>query len=146
MIFLQSVFIEVLLGYAVFSCLIGYYQTVYKNRAFYECHMFFPLGAFVWMDACVFGIFWSVLSVVSLYLNNWLFFCFGVSVFWCIRSIGEAQYWMLEQFANPHRNDPKKFYLEKWFRGDAIYVYNQIFWQCVCVVSIVSIIYEVKLY
>jgi hypothetical protein len=100
--------------------------------------LFLPLGAFVWADAVVFGLFWLLVVGLCLLIGDWLLFLLIGSVFWAVRSLGEMIYWLNEQFSTVHRNPPEKFkFLFKFFPNDSVWFVYQIFWQCVLVISLV---------
>ena len=103
------------------------------------------IGSFVWVDAVVFGLFWTIVSLISAVLSNWLLFLITVSVFWLIRSIGEAIYWFNQQFSTRDRNPYHTLWASKIFPGDSVWVAMQIFWQCVTVVTSISSLYLVRL-
>lgn len=99
---------------------------------------FLPLGAFVWADAVVFGLFWLLVAGWCLLIGDWLLFFLIGAVFWSVRSLGEMIYWLNQQFSNIDRNPPEKFkFLFKFFPNDSVWFVYQIFWQCVLVISLV---------
>lgn len=135
MVFWQS-YIVVLWGvYAFCGFLLGLKN---KKNSFGLCNVFNPLGAFVWIDAIVFGLFFFLVSIFCLLLNQWIIFLLIISVFWMIRSLGEVLYWFLEQFAVKHRNPPHTLWPYEWFKGEEVWIVMQIFWQCIAVVGIVT--------
>lgn len=99
------------------------------------------LGIFVWGDATIICLFWTLSAVASYVLQSWLLFCLIVSLFWVVRSLGETIYWLNEQFAVHHRNEPKSLAGFKFFGNDSIWFIYQIIWQCVTVFSLVAVIY-----
>lgn len=106
----------------------------------------FFLGAFVWGDLIILGPFWIIVSLISLFLNNWYLFLFFVSVFWIIRSLGEIIYWISEQFAGIKRNPPHTLNFHKYIQSDAIWFIYELFWQCVFVFSLILSIYFCKMW
>ncbi len=114
-----------------------------KNRKnpFGLCKIFNPLGAFVWVDAVIFGLFFTLVSVFCLIIQEWTLFLVVFFVFWTVRSTGEQIYWFLEQFAQKHRNPPHTLWPYKFFKGEEVWIVMQIFWQCVSVISITILIY-----
>lgn len=104
-----------------------------------------PIGAFVWVDAIVFGLFFSLVSLVCLYLQDFVLFLLVISLFWTIRLIGEQVYWFLEQFALKHRNPPRTLwpvrYFSFLFKGEETWIVMQIVLQCMSVVSIILTVY-----
>jgi hypothetical protein len=106
----------------------------------------FFLGVFVWGDVFVLGPFWIGTALLSLYLNNWYFYLFIISLFWLVRSLGETIYWLHEQFAGKNKNPPHTLNFHKIFEGEAIWFIYQLTWQCVLVFSIVLSIYFARLW
>jgi hypothetical protein len=119
----------------------GLNESKSKNNAYGNSHIFNLIGAFVWGDSVVFGLFWMLISVVCIYLNDWTLFLLIVSVFWLVRSAGETVYWFSQQFSTIERNPPKKLWFFKYFQNDSVWFVYQIFWQCILVISIVTTIY-----
>lgn len=114
-----------------------------KNRKnpYGLCKRFTLIGAFVWTDAFMFGLFFLLISVLCLALQEWVLFGLIYSVFWLVRSIGEQIYWFHEQFAVTHRNSPHTLLPSKVFKGEEVWIVMQTFWQCVSVVAIVVSLY-----
>ncbi len=137
----QSSVLIIIALYSLVCFYKGFRSTYYKKNPYGLTPWFNILGAFVWADAAVFGVFFLGAAIVSLVLNSVLIFLLIFSVFWVIRSVGEQIYWFLEQFAVKHRNEPKTLTLHKYFPGDSIWVYYQIFWQCISVIAIISSVY-----
>lgn len=127
--------------YSLFGLYKGYYQTRIKKNPFGLCRILNPLGAFVWADAIIFGIFFFFASVVSLILQDVVLFLLIYSVFWVVRSVGEHIYWFLEQFSEKHRNPPHTLWLSKLFPGGSTWIAMQISWQCISVISIILSVY-----
>src|ERR1700740_896 len=75
------------------------------------------------------------------YINNWNLFLLIFSSFWLIRSLGETLYWFLTQFTTLNKDPAEKFFLNKFFPGGAVFFINQMLWQCVSIMSLVSTIY-----
>lgn len=127
-----------LLGFAGF--LLGLKQCLRKNP-YGLTPVFNIIGAFVWVDAVIFGLFWSVVCFITLLFGNWLLFLLMLSIFWLVRSIGETIYWFNEQFAATKRNPPATLWHSKIFPGTSAYVASQIFWQCMTVVTSITTLY-----
>lgn len=127
--------------YSLIGFILGVKNTWFKKNPYGLARWFSFLGAFVWVDAVTFGLFFFLASLVSLILQNVILLLLIFSVFWTVRSIGETIYWFLEQFVNPHKNKPETLHGHKFFPGDSIYIHYQIFWQCVSVVSIIVSVY-----
>ncbi len=100
-------------------------------------------GAFVWGDVLVFSPFWFLIGLVSLTINDVLFFSVVVSLFWTVRSAGEVLYWFHQQFSPIERNKPKDLLGFKLVNNDAIWFVYQIFWQCVLVVALIASIVSI---
>lgn len=107
-------------------------------NAFQETRYLGWIGIFVVGDALVIIPFWILLSLICLYLHSWHYFFLGVSLFWVVRAHGEVQYWIHEQFASTHRNDPKNLFGYGLVKSDAIWFLYQIFWQCVTVLALLT--------
>jgi hypothetical protein len=120
---------------ALFECRIkrNAFGKVYKGCDIY--------GSFVWADHIVFGAFWTIVSLITVILQDSLLFLLTFSVFWLVRSIGETIYWFLQQFAPRKGNEPEKFLINYVIRGEATWFVNQIAWQCITVVTFITTIY-----
>jgi len=130
--------------FGIFSFLIaikGLYQSTAKNNPFGQYFPLFFLGIFVWGDAVILGLFWSLISLTSVLLKDWILFLLILSLFWVVRSLGEIIYWLNQQFSPIIRNPPKNLMGYKFFRNDSIWFIYQVFWQCVMVVSLITTIY-----
>lgn len=127
--------------YSIFCFSLGFRNTYIKKNPFGLTPLFNPLGAFVWADTIMFGIFFLLVSLVSLLFQDILLFFLVYSVFWVIRSLGEQIYWFLEQFTHTHRNKPETLKGHRFFPGESIWIHYQIFWQCISVISIISSVY-----
>lgn len=138
-----SIFILIWGLYALTGLICGVFSSS-RGKTNGLTPQYLPLGAFVWADAVVFGLFWVIVSVFTFLFQDGLLFLLIMSVFWGVRSLGEIIYWLNEQFSTINRNPPEKFiFLFKIFPNDSVWFINQIFWQCVLVVSI---IFSVKLF
>lgn len=127
--------------------IVGYYQCRYKRNAFGSFWPMNVIGAFVWGDAVVFGMFWSLVSALTLYFQDVLLFLLVQSLFWVVRSLGEVIFWFNQQFS-PLNNDPAKRFkkLQEVFHNNSFWFVYQIYWQCVMVLSIVASIYFGKVW
>jgi hypothetical protein len=104
---------------------------------------FLPLnliGAFVWGDAIVFGLFWLVATLLVLAYGTWPIFLLIFLCFWLVRSVGETIYWFNQQFSTIHRNPPHKLWFYFLFKNDSVWFIYQIFWQCVSVTTLVLLL------
>lgn len=122
---------------------LGLRQSLYKQNPFGVTPWLFPAGVFVWGDAVVIGLFWTVLAMTSLVIQNWNFLGLGVALFWVVRAWGEVQYWLHEQFASHHRNEPKNLHFHRYFPGDSIWFVYQVFWQCATVIALLASLFFV---
>lgn len=98
-------------------------------------------GSFLWMDHIILGVFWSVVSSIVLLLQDWLLFLLILSFFWLVRSLGETLYWFLQQFMPRKGNEPSKFWINKLAPGEGVWFLNQLYWQCVTVITLLLSIY-----
>ncbi len=136
------------IAYGIFSlvgALLGYYQSK-RGRTYSNDGIFNLIGAFVWADATVFGLFWVFACVAVLFLNSWTLFLLLLSVFWLVRSIGETIYWFNQQFSTVHRSNPENFYIYRIFGDDSVWFVWQIFWQCVTVVTLITTVLMFKIW
>lgn len=137
-----------LLAYALSSLLLavkGFYESHRKRNSFGTVHTF-VLGVYVWGDAVVFGVFWFLISIITLLLADWVLFWLIFSLFWVVRSFGETIYWFNEQHAVKKRVNIKKKYLYKYFHNDSVLFIYQIIQQCITVISLVASIYYASLW
>jgi hypothetical protein len=119
-----------------------------KGKAYELTPFLLPFGIIAWGDAVVFGLFWTGVSLVSYFLNDWILFLLIISVFWVVRSLGETIYWFNQQFSQKAYdwNKPEKLLFHSIFKNDSIWFVYQIIWQCVTVVSIIATIYFTRLW
>lgn len=136
-----EILLFVFIAFNIFVFIYALWQSALKNNSFGRCHLAL-LGSFVWGDAVVISLFWILLSVVNLYfIKNINFFLFSASVFFAVRGFGETVYWLNQQFSKKGGNDPKNFWMERIFRGEAVWFAYQLFWQIIMVVSIICAVY-----
>lgn len=119
----------------------GFLECKNKKNAYGKTELFSLIGAFVWGDVVIFGIFWFLISLVILFLKNWILFLVILSLFWVIRSLGETIFWFNQQFSNKILYPPEELRFYKIFRNDSVWFIYQIIWQCVTVVSLFFLIY-----
>ncbi|QQS38724.1 hypothetical protein IPM62_05055 [Candidatus Woesebacteria bacterium] len=120
----------------------GYYECKYRKNTHGTFLPINIIGAFVWADAVVFGIFWVIGAVISLVLQDWILFLLIYCVFWGVRGLGETLYWLNQQYSDKVRNPVERFpRLLKIFHNDSIWFVYQIYWQCIMVISIIASIY-----
>jgi len=104
-----------------------------------------PFGIFVWGDGVVLGIFWILVALAVLWLQDWLLFALIYALFWMIRSLGEVFYWFLQQFSTITRDPPENLWLSKIMPGHSVWYGYQLIWQCVFVISSISFVYLLKI-
>ena len=119
----------------------GFLECKNKKNAYGKAELFCLIGAFVWGDVVIFGIFWFLISLVILFLKNWVLFLVILSLFWVVRSLGETIFWFNQQFSNKILCPPEKLCFYKIFRNNSVWFIYQIIWQCVMVISLLSLIY-----
>lgn len=135
--------------YLIFSLIVfikGYHQSIIKKNPFGTTKYFFWLGIFAWGDGIIIGPFWTLASLVSFLIKDWNLFLLIISVFWLVRSFGETIYWLNQQFVKKESNYHQRIWGYSFFKNDAILFIYQIFWQCVTVISIISMIYFANLW
>lgn len=138
----QSIFITLYAIYALIGSIKGYIECKINKNAFGPSLLFSLLGAWVWGDTFIFGIFWFIVSIIFLFiLKNWNLFLLTQSIFLTIRSFGEISYWINQQFSVVKRNPPKNLLGYRFFRDDSIWFIYQIICQCVTVILIIFTIY-----
>lgn len=142
---LQTIIVAVFGVFAFSGFLFGVKNCVKKKNPYGLTKLYNLIGAFVWVDAVIFGLFWTIVCSTILFLSNWLLFLLFLSAFWLVRSIGETIYWIGEQFSSKDRNPPRTLWHSKIFPGDSSWVASQIFWQCISVVTAIISIYLVKI-
>ena len=141
----QTIFLILFSFKALVALIIGLKQSLKGNTFSLTPYLFF-LGAFVWADAVIFGIFWVIVSAFCLFTQDWLLFLLITSVFWLVRSAGEVVYWFNQQFSVVERNKPSNMFLFKFFPNDAVWFVFQIIWQCLLVGTIITTVYLFKLW
>src|SRR3990170_36194 len=124
----------------------GFFECKDKKNAYGLTPKLSVFGIFSWGDAVVFGLFWVLVSLITLVLNDWILFLLIISVFWVVRSFGEAIYWLNQQFSTINRNPPEKLMFYKLFKNDSVWFIYQIFWQSITVVSLIFTIYFAKIW
>lgn len=126
---------------------LSYYQSRYKDNAYGSFYPLNIIGAFVWGDGVVFGVFWFVVSSIVIIREDWILFLLILSLFWLIRSGGEAIYQLLQQFSEKKRNSLDNYpRLMKVFHNDSIWFVYQIYWQCISVVTLLFSLYFATLW
>lgn len=119
-------------------------EVVKKDNPFGIVRRYFFLGVFVWGDAAILGLFWLGAVIWTVMVGEGGLFLLVISVFWIVRSMGEVQYWLNQQYSSRERNRPRDLWGSKWFGGDSIWFVYQVFWQCMTVISSVWTIYLIR--
>ncbi len=142
----QSLFLITCYGLiAGLSFIVGLRETYSRNNPYGLTRWLLPYGIFVWGDAVIIGLFWTIASFLSVYLQNMQLFIILQAAYWIVRSAGEVLYWFLQQFASVKRDPPHTLLGHKLFPGESIWFAYQVGWQMVLVVAIVSLLYQLKL-
>lgn len=115
--------------------IIAYKEVSIKRNGFTITPFLAPLGIFVWADALVLSLFWLALFGISFFYGDRWFLLSGICAFWLVRSLGEVNYWMLQQFLKPTTNEPHKLWGNRFHKGDDIWIGYQVAWQSVAVLS-----------
>jgi hypothetical protein len=140
----QQIFIAVYGLMALIFFIAGLYHCL-NGKSYGKWFGLNIIGAFVWGDAIIFGLFWAIVASMFLYFQNWLWFLIVLSAFWLIRSIGETIYWFLNQFIPLKHNKPENFFFYRLVRNDSVYFIAQIWWQCLTTAFLVLLIYLITL-
>jgi hypothetical protein len=135
----------IIVGYGILA-LMAFVTSVYACRSKNKAYESTPLWGifftgFVQADNVIFGFFWCLVCLVTLFFHDWLLFLLTVSLFWLVRSIGETLYWLFQQFIPRKGNEPEKFWSYRIVKSDAVWFMNQIYWQCITVITIISSMY-----
>ncbi len=142
---IQLVFLSTFAFTCLFFAIKGLKQSRKGNTNTLTRYLSF-MGAFVWADAVIFGLFWFLVSLFCLVTQDWILFWLITSIFWLVRSMGEMIYWFNQQFSTLERNKPENLPLFQFFPNDSIWFVYQIMWQCVIVVTIIISVYLFKLW
>lgn len=127
--------------YGAYACYRGFLECKYRKNAFELTPWLYPMGAFVWGDAVIFGLFWVCASSIIFFLQDWLLFLLLISIFWVVRGFGETIYWFNQQFSTIKRVDPKEMPGYSIFHNDSIWFIYQISAQCITVIALAFSIY-----
>lgn len=102
-------------------------------------------GAFCWGDLFVFSILWTIISLILLRIKNSRYFWIALFSFWLIRSLGETNYWFLQQFHPETIPWPQMFervWIFKNLTDPQFWVFYQIRQQSAAVLSLFGLIYQ----
>lgn len=144
--FWQNILLVLVAFYALIGFWKGYRQTKIKNNPYGLSYWFNPISAYVWADAVIFGLFFLIVSVFSLLIQDFILFVLVFTIFWTVRSVGESIYWFLEQFAHDHKNPEHTLWISRWFPRNSSWIANQIIHQCIAVVGIIASVYLFKIW
>lgn len=142
----QKVLISINTGLSLIIFFKSIYESVKKKNSYGRTPWLFFLGIFVWGDGVILGLFWIIVSAISLVINNWILFLLSTVVFWLIRSSGETVYWIVQQFSPINRNPPEKMFGYRFFKNNSIWFIYQTFWQVITIISLLAIIFIVIFY
>ncbi len=142
----QNIFISIFALTNIVVFIKGFYESKYKKNVFGLTRPLLFFGMFVWGDAVILGLFWSLTAFVCLLLQDWLLFLLITSVFWMVRSLGEILYWIIQQFSQIKRNPPNTLIGFRWFKNDSIWFIYQLVWQCLLIISVITSIYLANLW
>lgn len=131
---------------ALWGSYYSYIQCRQKRNAYGLTPQFYAYGAFVYGDMLVFGMFWSLVGIVTLFMQDWLLFLLVQSLFWVVRSVGETIYWFNEQFSTKTRNHPASLPGFHIFNDDSIWYVYQIIAQLITVISLIATIILIPLW
>lgn len=142
----QNTFVLGFLGYSLLCLAFGIFHSRRKNY-YGESFPFHPLGAYVWADAVVFGVFWTISAIVLYKLGNFNLFAAYYFVFSTVRYLGETIYWFNEQFASKKLENAKKKWPYRFFKDEHVVQFTyQTVAQCLTVVSVILAIYFTKMW
>ena len=132
--------------YASYSFYQGYIQCRYKRNPVGYTFRYYPLGAFVWGDAFILGVFWMIVTSSIFILNDWVLFLLIYSIFWVVRGIGETIYWIGQQFSHKIRHPHTRLPGQYLFGDDSIWFVYQVVAQCIAIVATISSLYFARLW
>lgn len=138
-----------LILFSIFNLLIffeGAYESRENKNVYGLTWVLFPLGIFVWGDAVLIGLFWTIAGLISVYLGDWILFLLIFSVFWSVRAFGESIYWFNQQFSTVIRYKPKDLPFFYYAQNDAAWFMHQVLAQLICVAAILFSIYYASLW
>ncbi len=117
---------------------------VHSKQMFKPTPALFPLGIYVYGDGIIVGAWWSLLTLLTLAIGSWDWWALGACCFWLIRAGGEVIYWLIEQFAATHRNNPRDLWGYRWVKDESIWFIYQLINQCFMIFALLGIFYFVK--
>jgi hypothetical protein len=111
-------------------------MRVRQNQSYSLATPFQFLGIYVWGDALLIAPYWLGTSLISLFLNDWLFFLLTISLFWVVRGFGETIYWLNQQFSPILREPPEKFWHYQFVKDDSVWFMYQVFSQIITITAL----------
>ena len=143
----QILIIIFYMAYSTLAFLKGTIESYKGKNTHGSAANFFFTGSIVWADAVIFGAFWTLASLLTIYLNDWVLFLLFQSVFWTVRAWGESVYWFNQQFSEKINVQPENMRRTyEFFKNDSVWFVRQVQWQCVMVIGIISTIYLAKVW
>ena len=137
-----------MVAYGIFSLMVfvkGVFESIKKKNPYGQTTLLFWMGIFVWGDAVILGLFWTLSALITYLLKDWYLFLLIISVYWTVRSLGERIYWLNHQFTlKDNSNFYKGLIGYGFFKNNAILFVYQVFLQCITVISIITTIYFAK--
>lgn len=146
---MSSLFLDFLLLLALINIFLSFrafHQCKSCKNAYGETKFLHPLGMYVWGDTLIFSIFWSGVSLVCFYLQDFLLFLLTFFLFHFVRNAGETFYWLNQQFYEHNRNNPKNYSGHTLFPGNSIWSLMQMKNQCVAILTFVIVVYLATLW
>ena len=141
----EKIFFIVFSFYSAVCFIKGYLETK-KGNPFGLSKLSLLIGAYVWADNVVFGLFWLLATSIAFLKGDLILFGLIYSIFWTIRGLGETMYWLNEQFSTIQRNPPESLAFFRLFKNDSVWFIHQIINQCITVAAIISVIYFIKIW
>lgn len=149
--FLSKNYLLLLKIFAVISVLLAIlsgFQVSIGNFADFTPMLYwfgFPYGAFLWGDLFVFSTLWTLILIVLIRLKNPRYFWAAFFSFWLVRSLGEVNFWFLQQF-HPETIPWPEYFAKIWIfknlSDPEFWVLSQIGHQSTAVISIFGLIYQ----
>ena len=132
-----------LIIFAIFNLLLfikAYFECKNKN-SYGLTKPLFLLGMYVWGDVLIFSVFWILVSLFCILIDNLYLFLTFVSLFWAVRSFGETIYWFNQQFSGIKREPPEKVEFYSLVKNDSVWFIQQIKNQCITVIALIATLY-----
>ncbi len=135
------VYVYIFLLYSAIGTIFAFHKRAHKVHL-QPSWVLFPLGAYVWEDTIIFGPFWIIATITTLFLNNVYFGLAFYFVFQTIRLHGETIYWFNQQFSSINRNPGKSQWTRHLFSDEYTgwFIY-QILWQSLTAIAAMGAVY-----